>query len=36
MTLVEGADLRRVLSGGRLDTARAIRIPTQVSPGECG
>jgi WD40 repeat protein len=31
MTLVEGADLKRVLSGGRLDPARATGILTQVA-----
>lgn len=31
MTLVEGADLRRVLSGGRLDPGRATAILTQVA-----
>lgn len=31
MTLVEGADLRRVLSGGRLDPGRATEILSQVA-----
>jgi WD40 repeat protein/serine/threonine protein kinase len=31
MRLVEGADLKRVLSGGRLDPTRAIQILTQVA-----
>jgi WD40 repeat protein len=31
MRLIDGVDLRRVLSGGRLDPARTIRILTQVA-----
>lgn len=31
MRLVEGADLRRLLSGGRIDPARAVRLLTQVA-----